>query len=45
MPTAVIAIPAEVLEAYVHPALDLLTGQIIELAPPPEVEQLELEFE
>lgn len=40
MPTIVV-IPAEILEAYTHPALDLVTGQIVELAPPEQV-QLEL---
>lgn len=41
----VVVIPADLLAAYTHPALDLLTGQIIELAPNPEPAQLELEFE
>lgn len=46
MPTIVV-IPAEVLEAYTHPALDLLTGQIVELLPDPApvVVQLELDLE
>lgn len=41
----VVVIPAEALEAYTHPALDLLTGRIVELEPTQETEQLELDLQ
>lgn len=41
----VVVIPQEILEAYTHPALDLTTGQLVELAPPTEQVQLELDLQ
>lgn len=44
-PTCAIVISPEDLEAFTRPALDLQTGQIVELAPPAEPPvQLELPF-
>lgn len=33
--STVIVIPQDILESFTRPALDLLTGQIIELSPDP----------
>jgi hypothetical protein len=42
MTTFVVIIPEETLRSFIHPALDLQTGQLVELDTEPVPEQLDL---
>lgn len=44
-PTCAIVISPEDLEAFTRPALDLQTGQIVELAPPAGLDPVQLELD